>query len=120
LIFTVSLLSGCGAPPVNSGYRAIALSERADPLAPRKDFPAWKAPRQFAIFIHPHEDRERRTMVGGHWMMILLSEGSWYTVDEVEHEPVPDAEASKEDIRAGLSSLAAPGDAVVPYRVKKD
>ena len=48
---------------------------------------------------------------------MLLSEESWYVDDEVDREPVPDAEASAEDIRSGTGILV-PQDAIVPYREK--
>ena len=119
LIFIASGLGGCASPGPEP-YRPVPLTESADPLAPRKGFPAWKPPLQFAVFVHPHEDRERRMMVGGHWMMLLLSEGSWYTQETVEHEPVPDGEAKENDVLAGLEALSQPGDAVVPFRQKGD
>jgi hypothetical protein len=115
------VLGACstGHPKEEPRYRPVLLGEATDPLAPAQNAPAWRPPRQFAVYIHPHEDRERQILVGGHWIMLLLGEGSWYTAEAADREPVPDAEASKEDICRGLSALAAPGDAVVPYR-KKD
>jgi len=126
LIFIVSLSAVCGCgcsggAGRRSGpeYRPVLLSEAVDPLAPPKDFPAWRPPRQFAVWIHPHEDPARQVLVGGHWMMLLLSPGSWYIDEDTERDPVPDAEATGDDIQDGLSALHSPGDAVVPYR-KKD
>lgn len=120
LIFTGSALAGCAGGPLEEEYRLIPLREVVDPLAPRKEFPAWRPPRQFAVWVHPHEDAERKTLFGGRWMMILLDEGSWYLEEGTEEDPVPDAEASSEDVRAAVSALSRPGDAVVPYRLRED
>lgn len=122
LILTGSvLLAACSGrdareePP----YRSVPLSERLDPLAPGRDsHPAWRPPRPFAVYVHPHEDSKERLLVGGHWILLLLGEGSWYTGEEIEREPVPDGEASPEEIRRGTRSLV-PGDAVVPVRKKE-
>jgi len=120
-IFTASALGACSGRSAKEEdrYRPVLLSEAADPLAPARSAPAWRPPRQFAVYVHPHEDRGREMLVGGHWIMLLLGEGSWYTSETVDREPVPDAEASEEDVRRGLSALGPPGDAVIPYR-KKD
>lgn len=119
LIFIASGTLGCAGPGADP-YRPVSLLESADPLAPRKGFPAWKPPAQFAVFIHAHEDPERRMMVGGHWMLLLLSEGSWTGQDSGEHEPIPDGEAREGDVRAGVAALSRPGEAVVPFRQKGD
>lgn len=123
LIFTASLLAGCTGRASRGGdfaYRPVLLTETVDPLAPMKEFPAWRPPRQFAVWIHPHEDRDREVLVGGHWMLILLSQGSWYIEEETEREPVPDAEASREEVEAGRAALLPSGEAVVPYRKKNE
>jgi hypothetical protein len=103
----------------NVPYRPVLLSEALDPLAPARDAPAWRPPRQFAVYVHPHEDRGHEILVGGHWILLLLGTGSWYTDEPVDREPVPDAEASDDEVRKGLSALAPPGDAVIPYRKKE-
>jgi len=121
LIFTASVLGGCSGRGAKeeARYRPVLLSEATDPLAPGREIPAWRPPRQFAVYVHPHEDRHQELHVGGHWIMLLLGEGTWYGTETADREPVPDAEASEDDIRRGLSALGPPGDAVVPYR-KKD
>ena len=120
-IFTASLLAGCAGRkgPEEPRYRPVLLSEATDPLAPGRAFPAWRPPRQFAVYVHPHEDRTREVLVGGHWIMLLLGEGTWYGQETPDRDPVPDAEIGEEDLRRGVSALRSPGDAVVPYR-KKD
>jgi hypothetical protein len=72
-----------------------------------------------AAFIHPHEDLDQGIMIAGHWIMVLLGEGSWYFQENIDREPVPDAEASAEDIRAALGAIRVPRDAVIPYRTKE-
>jgi hypothetical protein len=121
LICTVSVLAACAGRSAKEEprYRPVLLTQATDPLAPARDFPAWRPPRQFAVYVHPHEDRSREVLVGGHWILLLLGEGSWYTEETADREPVPDAEASEEDLRKGLSALGVPGDAVVPYRKKE-
>lgn len=114
-----SILAGCSSGPVKMEYRPVPLSEIQDPLVQAKNFTPWRPPRQMAAFIHPHEDREQGVMIAGHWIMVLLGEGSWYFQDDVDREPVPDAEASPEDVRAALGSVAVPRDAVIPYRAKE-
>jgi hypothetical protein len=97
----------------------VLLAERTDPMAGEKNFTPWHPPRQMAAFIHPHEDLEQGIMIAGHWIMVLLGEGSWYFQEELGGEPVPDAEASAEDIRRALGAVLIPRDAVVPYRAKE-
>ncbi len=114
-----SVLGGCAAAgPKEPDYRPVLLGDLQDPLVQAKNFTPWRPPRQMAAFIHPHEDREQGVMIAGHWIMVLLGEGSWYFQDDVDREPVPDAEASPEDVRAALGSVAVPRDAVIPYRPK--
>src|SRR5438552_18859025 len=111
-----SAQGGCSGSPKDLGYPAVVLKQVMDPLVQEKNFTPWHPPRQMAAFIHPHEDLTQGAMVGGHWMMVLLGEGSWYFQDDPEREPVPDAEATAEDIRKALGSVVFPRDAVVPYR----
>jgi len=113
-------LGACGSgKPCEPDYRPVPLTERDDPLAGERAFQAWNPPRQLAAFVHPHEDREQGIMIAGHWIMILLGEGSWYFQDEPDREPVPDAEASPEEIRAGLGALSVPAGAVIPFRTRE-
>lgn len=116
-IFIASALVGCAAGG-ETGYRPVLLTQEHDPLAPARSVVPWKPPRQMAVYIHPHEDRSQGIMIGGHWILVLLGEGSWYWQGEIDREPVPDAEATAEEKRAALGGLAVPGDAVVPYREK--
>lgn len=110
---------GCSGSPKDPGYPPVALSQTMDPLVQEKNFSPWHPPQQMAAFIHPHEDRTQGVMIGGHWMMVLLGEGSWYFQETLEREPVPDAEASAEEIRKALGAVAVPRDAVVPYRSRE-
>jgi len=114
-----SVLGGCSGAPKDPGYPAVLLSQMVDPLVQDKNFTPWHPPRQMAAFIHPHEDLTQGVMIAGHWMMVLLGEGSWYFQDDLDREPVPDAEASAEDIRKALGSVGFPRDAVVPYRSRE-
>lgn len=119
LILIGSVLAGCSSGPAKSEYRPVPLSEIQDPLVQAKNFTPWRPPRQMAAFIHPHEDREQGIMIAGHWIMVLLGEGSWYFQDDVDREPVPDAEAGPDDVRAALGAVSVPRDAVIPYRAKE-
>lgn len=114
-----SLALGCSQGPGAPEYRPVLLGERTDPMAGEKNFTPWRPPRQMAAFVHPHEDLDQGVMVAGHWIMVLLGEGSWYFQEERDQEPVPDLEASAEDIRKALGAVSIPRDAVVPYRPKE-
>lgn len=114
-----SILAGCSSGPVKTEYRPVPLSEIQDPLVQAKNFTPWRPPRQMAAFIHPHEDREQGIMIAGHWIMVLLGEGSWYFQDDVDREPVPDGEAGADDVRAALGAVSVPRDAVIPFRAKE-
>jgi len=119
-ILIASILASCSASgPREPEYRPVPLGDLQDPLVQAKNFTPWRPPRQLAAFVHPHEDREQGVMIAGHWIMVLLGEGSWYFQDDVDREPVPDAEASAADVRAALGSLSVPRDAVIPYRTKE-
>lgn len=116
-MLTISLALGCTQGPAGTqDYRPLLLGERLDPLAGEKTFVPWRAPQQMAAFVHPHEDREQGILIAGHWVLILLGEGSWYFQEPLEREPVPDAEASPEDVRRALGALGVPQGAVIPYR----
>jgi hypothetical protein len=90
-----------------------------DPLAGEKTLVPWRPPRQLAAFIHPHEDRSQGLMIAGHWMIVLLGEGSWYFEPPPDREPVVDREASPEEIHSALGTLSIPEGAVVPYRARE-
>jgi hypothetical protein len=116
----VSALAACASgPSKDAEYRAVPLGEFQDPLVQSRNFTPWRPPRQMAAFVHPHEDREQGVMIAGHWIMVLLGEGSWYFQEDVDREPVPDAEASADDVKAALGALAVPQAAVIPYRTKE-
>ncbi|HLY75083.1 MAG TPA: hypothetical protein VKU80_13260 [Planctomycetota bacterium] len=118
-IAIASALAGCASGTARLEYRPVPLSEIEDPLVQAKNFTPWRPPRQMAAFIHPHEDREQGIMIAGHWIMVLLGEGSWYFQDDVDREPVPDGEAGADDVRAALGAVSVPRDAVIPYRPKE-
>ena len=117
-ILIVSLALGCSASQ-KAEYRPLELSERQDPLAGDRTFVPWRPPRQMAAFVHPHEDQQQGIVIAGHWIMVLLGEGSWYFQEDRDQEPVPDAEASADDVRRALGAVSVPRDAVIPYRPKE-
>lgn len=120
MLIVSAAASGCvlAGKEEEPGYRSVALSQAKDPLAGPKAVVPWRPPRQMAVYVHPHEDRVQGVMIGGHWIMTLLGEGSWYFKDDPDREPVPDAEAAPEERRAALRAFGEPKDVVVPYRRK--
>lgn len=119
-IAIASAAGGCsGGGSRDAEYPPVSLSQTMDPLVQGKNFTPWHPPRQMAAFIHPHEDQVQGIMIAGHWILVLLGEGSWYFEPQIEREPVPDAEATAEDIRKALGSVLVPRDAVVPYRASE-
>ena len=122
-------LMGCnlGGNSTITEYRHVELQATPDPLSPdrgTKAFPAWTPPTQMAIWVHPHRDVDAEALVGGHWVLLLLGKGRWYTETPLEHasvgrDPVPDAEATPDEIDAGRSALLASPDAVIPYRSRE-
>lgn len=110
-------LAGCKS---GAGYRPVPLSVGIDPLAPPQPVAPWRPPRQMAAWIHPHEDRSQGALIGGHWIFVLLGDGSWYFEDEAEREPQADAELSPDERRAALGVLSVPADATLPYRLKEE
>ena len=122
-------LMGCtlGGNSTTSEYRHVELQAASDPLSPdggTNAFPAWTPPQQMAIWVHPHRDADAEALVGGHWILLLLGKGRWYTETPLEHssvdrDPVPDAEAAPDQIDAGRSGLLASPDAVIPYRSRE-
>ena len=118
LMLTAELLSGCApADRGKPGYPAVLLSETTDPLVPERIFTPWRPPRQMAAFIHPHEDTGQGILIGGHWILILLGEGRWYFQEDADGDPVPDQDASPEELRRALGSLSIPRDAIIPFRI---
>jgi hypothetical protein len=116
---TASGAGGCGGDRGRDPeYPPVFISEMQDPLAGERTFTPWRPPRQMAAFVHPHEDRVQGIMVAGHWIMVLLGEGSWYFEEPPDREPVPDAEATAEEIQRALGAVGIPQDAVVPFRAR--
>jgi len=114
LISIANAVGGCAGP---AEYAPVQLAERRDPLAPPRTVAPWHPPAQMAVWVHPHEDRAQGALVGGHWIMLLLGEGSWYFEEPPPPDPVPDAEATPEEKQAALRALGNfPADAVVPWR----
>lgn len=122
LILIASLCGGCQAgPAVQEGYRAgPRLLATNDPLVPKREFPAWNPPRQIAIWVQPRQDPSQGILLGGQWILENLTEGGWYVDELVERDPLPDAEATPEELEAARRSLGpkALADFVVPYRFK--
>ena len=118
LILIGSLALGCSGSP-GGEYRPLLLSVGQDPLAGDRSFVPWHPPRQMAAFVHPHEDQGQGIMIAGHWIMVLLGEGSWYFQEAPDEEPVPDSEASAQDVRRALGAVSIPRDAVAPFRPKE-
>jgi hypothetical protein len=118
-----SALFGCSSFPSGKprdGYAAgPMLVATNDPLVPKREFPAWNPPRQFAVWVHPREDSSQGVLLGGQWVLENLTPGGWYTQDFPERDPVPTAETTPADVeraRAGVGSLS---EFVVPFRVKE-
>jgi hypothetical protein len=122
LIFIASATAGCsgiphgnGPEPYRSGPMLVATN---DPLVPKREFPAWNPPKQFAVYRHLHKDAEQGVLFGGEWILLNLTEGGWYAEDFEERDPVPDREVSPLEVEAARRSLGDVGQAVVPYRVR--
>lgn len=112
-----SALGGCfgGTPSRPASYPIRAFEEAADPLAGRAEILPWRPPRQLAAYVHPYEDRSQGILIGGHWVFLLLGDGSWYVEPAREKDPVPDGEAEPAEREAAAGALDLPGDSVVPY-----
>jgi hypothetical protein len=123
LTFIASLVAGCHSGPSGApdpGYRlGPKLIATSDPLVPKKEFPAWNPPRQFAVWAHPRTDAVQGILLGGQWILENLTEGGWYIEETVERDPTPDAEATPEDIEAARRSVGKLSEFVVPCRVKE-
>ncbi len=122
LICVASALAGCQAGPGSApvpAYRAgPKLVSTNDPLVPKREFPAWNPPRQFAVWAHPRVDRAQGILLGGQWILENLTDGGWYVEEVAERDPLPDAEATAEDLEAARRAVGKLSDFVIPYRVK--
>jgi hypothetical protein len=118
-----SWVAGCHSGPGGApdfGYRqGPKLLATNDPLVPKREFPAWNPPRQFAVWAHPRTDSAQGILLGGQWILENLTEGGWYVEETVERDPTPDAEATPEEIEAARRSVGKLSEFVVPYKVKE-
>lgn len=123
LIFIGSTLGACHGGPGSApepAYRAgPKLLSTNDPLVPKREFPAWNPPRQFAVWAHPRADAAQGILLGGQWILENLTEGGWYIEELSERDPVPDAEATPEDLEAARRAIGKLSEFVIPYRVKE-
>jgi len=103
-------------PGTRPGPKLLATN---DPLVPKREFPAWNPPRQFAVWAHPRADAGEGVLLGGQWILENLTEGGWYVEERPERDPTPDAEATPEDLAAAKRSVGPLSKFVVPYRVKE-
>lgn len=92
------------------------LAEWEDPLRGERPLRAWNPPEQFACYIFPHVDPDQDVAIGGHWILLKLTEGSWYFEGPGEREIVPDGETGEDDLDAARESLGDFAEVVVPYR----
>jgi hypothetical protein len=120
LTFTASGCAALTAERPDESLRPIPLEPWIDPLSPERPAIPWRPPRQMAVYIHPHEDPAQGILIGGHWILVLLGDGSWYFEDQPDRDPVPDAEAGPEEKRAAVGTLEVPAGAVVPYRAREE
>jgi hypothetical protein len=111
-------LPGCSGQDVEEApsVPAVSLRDLADPLATEPPVVPWRPPRQMAAFVHPHEDPTQGALIGGHWMVVLLGQGGWYFKDDPDREPLPDREASPEELRKAARGLEVPAEAAIPFR----
>jgi hypothetical protein len=123
LISIASVMVGCHSGPGSApdpAYRAgPKLVSTNDPLVPKREFPAWNPPRQFAVWAHPRQDAAQGILLGGQWILENVTEGGWYTEKVAERDPVPDAEATPEDLEAARRSVGKLSEFVIPYRMKE-
>jgi hypothetical protein len=96
-----------------------ALVATNDPLVPKRDFPAWNPPKQFAVWVHPREDAAQGVLLGGQWVLENLTPGGWYTQDFPERDPIPTAETTPADLERARVAIGPLSEFVVPYRVKE-
>ncbi len=125
LIFIGSALAACQSgpgsapePAYRTGPKLLATN---DPLVPKREFPAWNPPRQFAVWAHPRTDTAQGILLGGQWILENLTDGGWYVEDLAERDPLPDAEATPEDLESARRSVGVGklSEFVIPYRVKE-
>jgi hypothetical protein len=123
LILAASLALGCSSLPSGKPREAYSsgpvLLATNDPLAPKREFPAWNPPKQFAVWVHPREDPSQGVLLGGQWVLENLTPGGWYTQDFEERDPVPSAETTPADVERARAGVGQLSDFVVPYRVKE-
>jgi hypothetical protein len=123
LILAVSAGESCGTLPSGKPEPRYelgpALLTTNDPLVPRREFPAWNPPRQFAIWVHPRPDPAEGVLLGGQWVLENLTPGGWYVEDFAESDPVPTAEITPADVERARASIGPLTEFVIPYRVKE-
>jgi hypothetical protein len=95
------------------------LVATSDPLVPKREFPAWNPPKQFAVWVHPRPDPSQGILLGGQWVLENLTPGGWYIEDFQERDPVPSAEITPEEVERARASIGPLSEFVVPYRVKE-
>jgi hypothetical protein len=122
-ILASSLAVGCSSLPSDRPeprYSAgPALVATNDPLVPKREFPAWNPPKQFAVWVHPREDASQGVLLGGQWVLENLTPGGWYTQDFPERDPIPTAETTPADVERARVAIGTLSEFVVPYRVKE-
>jgi len=123
LILGANGFSGCSSFPSGKpdlAYRAgPMLVATNDPLAPKREFPSWNPPKQFAVWVHPREDASQGVLLGGQWVLENLTPGGWYTQDFPERDPVPSAETTPADVERARVAIGTLSEFVVPYRMKE-
>lgn len=123
LILVASLMTGCSSLPSEKPGPQYSvgplLVSTNDPLVPKREFPAWNPPKQFAVWVHPREDSSQGVLLGGQWVLENLTPGGWYTQDFPERDPVPSAEATPDDVERARAGVGTLSEFVVPYRVKE-
>lgn len=123
LILAASLAVGCsslpGEKPEPRYTAGPALLATNDPLVPKREFPAWTPPKQFAVWVHPHPDPQQGILLGGQWVLENLTPGGWYVEDFPERDPLPTAETTPADVERARAAIGPLSEFVVPYRVKE-
>lgn len=121
LIFIASQMSCSGIPHGTAQDRYApgpAFVSTSDPLVPKREFPAWNPPKQFAVYRHLHKDADQGVLFGGEWILLNLTDGGWYAENFEEKAPTPDAEVSPLDVESARRSIGDLGDLVVPFRIR--
>jgi hypothetical protein len=118
--FGLLLLTGCTLAEPPGGYETPGLDEVHDPMVPARDFAPWRPPRQLAAFVHPYEDPVQGIYIGGHWILVLLGEGSFGPGGAPpERDPVPDQELAPGDLGRLSAGILVPPGTAIPYRGKE-